>query len=51
MDARRESEVAPMKNRTTVDGNASVDLIVTRTFDGPARLVVEASTTPELFRQ
>ena len=51
MDARRESEVAPMKNRTTVERTSERELVVTRTFNGPARLVFEAWTKPELFRQ
>ena len=51
MDAGRESELAPMKNRTTVQRKSERELIVTRTFDGPARLVFEAWTQPELFRQ
>ena len=50
MDARRESEVA-MKNRTTVERKSERELVVTRTFNGPARLVFEAWTKPELFRQ
>jgi uncharacterized protein YndB with AHSA1/START domain len=51
MDATRESELAPMKNPTTVERTSERELIVTRTFDGPARLVFEAWTKPELFRQ
>ena len=51
MNARRESEVAPMKNRTTVERKSERELIVTRTFNRPARLVFEAWTRPELFRQ
>src|SRR5512145_1672607 len=51
MDARRESELAPMKNRTTVERKSERELVVTRTFNGPARLVFEAWTRPELFRQ
>ncbi len=51
MDARRESEVAPMKNRTTVERKSDRELVVTRTINGPARLVFEAWTKPELFRQ
>ena len=51
MDALRESEVAPMKNRTTVERKSDRELVVTRTFNGPARLVFEAWTKPELFRQ
>ena len=51
MDARRESEVAPMKNRTTVERKSERELVVTRTFNAPARLVFEAWTKPELFRR
>src|SRR5687768_8680545 len=51
MDARRESEVAPMKNRTTVERKSERELVVTRTINGPARLVFEAWTKPELFKQ
>ena len=51
MDARRESEPTPMKNRTTVERTSERELVVTRTFNGPARLVFEAWTKPELFRQ
>ena len=51
MDATRESELAPMKNRTTVERRSDRELVVTRTFNGPARLVFEAWTKPELFRQ
>ena len=51
MDALRETEVARMKNGTTVERTSERELVVTRTFDGPARLVFEAWTKPELFRQ
>src|SRR4029453_19248531 len=51
MDARRESEPTPMKNSTTVERTSDRELVVTRTFNGPARLVFEAWTKPELFRQ
>jgi len=51
MDATRESELAPMKNRTTVERKSERELVVTRTFNGPARLVFEAWTKPELFTQ
>src|SRR5262245_46914981 len=49
MDARRDSEPTPMKNRTTVERKSDRELVVTRTFDGPARIVFEAWTRPELF--
>jgi len=51
MDARRGSEVTPMKNRTTVERKSDRELVVMRTFNGPARLVFEAWTKPELFKQ
>src|SRR4249919_2542421 len=51
MDARRESEATPMKNRTTVERKFERELTVTRTFNGPARIVFEAWTKPELFKQ
>ncbi len=40
-----------MKNRTTVERRSERELVVTRTINGPARLVFEAWTKPELFRQ
>ena len=50
MDAGRESEVIPMKNRTTVERKSEREFVVTRTFNGPARLVFEAWTKPELLK-
>ena len=46
MDAKRESEPTPMKNRTTVERKSERELVVTRTFNGPARIVFEAWTAP-----
>src|SRR5437868_6049277 len=51
MDARRESESTPMKNRTTVERKSERELVVTRIFNGPVRIVFEAWTKPELFKQ
>jgi uncharacterized protein YndB with AHSA1/START domain len=51
MDARREIEAIPMKNRTTVERKSERELVVTRTFNAPAPIVFEAWTKPELFRQ
>jgi len=51
MDARSESELAPMKKRTMVERKSDRELVVTRTVNGPARIVFEAWTKPELFRQ
>src|SRR5882724_10600250 len=42
MDARRESELTATKNRTTVERKSERELVVTRTFNGPARIVFEA---------
>jgi len=49
MDARRESE--PMDKRISVKRTSDRELVVTRTFNAPARLVFEAWTKPELFTQ
>src|SRR4030095_6960196 len=51
MDAKRGSEPQPMKNRTTVERKSERELVVTRTVNGPARIVFEAWTKPELFKQ
>ena len=40
-----------MKNSTTVERKSERELVVTRTIDGPQRLVWEAWTRPELFRR
>jgi uncharacterized protein YndB with AHSA1/START domain len=50
MDARK-TEPTPMKNRTTVERKSDCELVVTRTFNGPARIVFEAWARPELFRR
>jgi uncharacterized protein YndB with AHSA1/START domain len=51
MDARRECEPAPVKNRTTVERTSERELVVTRTFHAPARIVFEAWTKPELLKR
>ena len=51
MDAINEGEHSPMKNRTTVQRKSDREVVVTRTFDCPARLVFEAWTNAELFKQ
>src|SRR5271163_2228427 len=50
MDAGREGEPTSMKNRTTVERKSEREFVVTRTFNGPARLVFEAWTKPELLK-
>lgn len=49
MHARNEGESAAIKKRTTVERASDREVIVTRTFDAPARIVFQAWTTPELF--
>mgnify|MGYP000574531203 CR=1 FL=1 len=51
MDVRREREATPTKNHTTVERKSERELVVTRTVNGPARLVFEAWTKAELFRR
>ena len=51
MDARRESETTPMKTRTTVERKSERELVATRAFNAPARIVFEAWTRPELFKR
>jgi len=51
LDAKRESEPGTMKNLTMIERKSEREIVVTRTFNGPARLVFEAWTRPELFRQ
>ena len=48
MDEGRERELAPMKNPTTVERKSERELVVTRTFNGSARIVFEAWTKPRL---
>ena len=38
-----------MNSRTTVERTSDRELVVSRTFDGPARIVFEAWTKPELM--
>ena len=40
-----------MKNLTTVERKSERELVVTRTFNGPARIVFDAWTTPELLER
>jgi len=51
MNARTESKPGPVKNRTTVERKSDREVVVTRTINGPARIVFEAWTKPELFKQ
>jgi uncharacterized protein YndB with AHSA1/START domain len=40
-----------MENRTKVERKSERELVVTRTFNGPARIVFEAWTKPELIER
>jgi uncharacterized protein YndB with AHSA1/START domain len=51
MDAGKASEAVPMKNHTSVERKSERELIATRTFDAPARIVFEAWTKPDLFKR
>jgi uncharacterized protein YndB with AHSA1/START domain len=51
MDASRQGELAPMQNITKVERKSDREVVVTRSFDAPARLVFEAWSKPELFKR
>lgn len=51
MDAKTGNEPASGGNATTAQRASERELIVTRTFKAPPRIVFEAWTRPELFRR
>src|SRR5215469_14207975 len=51
MEASSKVEAAPPKNRTTVERKSDREVVVTRTFNAPARLVFEAWTKSELLKR
>lgn len=51
MDERRDIELTPMNSRTTIERKSERELVVTRMFNGPARIVFEAWTKPELLKR
>jgi uncharacterized protein YndB with AHSA1/START domain len=51
MNANTKSDPAAGKARTKVERTSERELVVTRTFDGPAHIVFEAWTRPELFQR
>src|ERR1700744_1965866 len=52
MDDDRQGDLAAGKTRaTTAERKSERELVVTRTVDGPARLVFEAWAKPELFQR
>jgi uncharacterized protein YndB with AHSA1/START domain len=50
MIARKGSEPAPM-NQTTMKIESDREIVIARTFNGPARIVFDAWTRPELVRR
>jgi uncharacterized protein YndB with AHSA1/START domain len=50
MNARRKSEGSATEP-TTVERRSDREVVVTRSFDAPARLVFEAWSNPDLFRR
>ncbi len=51
MDSRSAGEAISAQERTTVERTSDLELVVTRTINGPRDLVFEAWTDAELFRQ
>jgi uncharacterized protein YndB with AHSA1/START domain len=51
MDKGNNSESNRTKNRTSVERKSDRELVVTRTFHGPAHVVFSAWTRPELFQR
>ena len=47
----QEKKGDPMKNLTTVERKSDRELVVTRLFNGPAHIVFEAWTKPELLKR
>jgi len=51
MVSRNESELSRTKDRTTVARASDREVVVTRWFNAPARIVFQAWTTPELLKR
>jgi uncharacterized protein YndB with AHSA1/START domain len=51
MDERKDSEINPTKYGTTVERKSEREFVVTRTFNGPAHIVFNAWTEPELLKR
>jgi uncharacterized protein YndB with AHSA1/START domain len=51
MDKRKDSDANPTKNSTSVERKSDRELVVTRTFNGPAQVVFNAWTKPELLKR
>jgi uncharacterized protein YndB with AHSA1/START domain len=51
MDAKRKSDPSSGKSHATVERKSERELVVTRTFNAPARIVFGAWTKPELLQR
>src|SRR5467141_5195624 len=51
MNARSERKPGPVKDRTTEGRKSDREVMVTRTINGPARIVFEAFTKAELLKR
>src|SRR5437868_5929191 len=51
MAEANDSQEVRMHGRTAVQRTSDRELVITRTFDGPARIVFAAWTTPELLKR
>ena len=51
MHGRKNTEMNSTKYDTTVERRSGREFVVTRTFNGPAHIVFDAWTKPELFRR
>jgi len=51
MNARDAGDPKPAKGTTTVEPKGEREVVVTRTFAAPARIVFQAWTTPALFKR
>ena len=49
MDETKVTDPIPGQNRTDVNRQSERELVITRTFNGPAQLVFEAWTKPDLL--
>ena len=50
MDAKAANNPGVAKSRTKVERKSDVELVISRTFNGPAKILYEAWTTPELLK-
>src|SRR5512142_2708751 len=51
MDKRKDSDTNRTKSSTSVERKSDRELVVTRTFNGPAHVVFDAWTKPELIKR